>query len=94
MEAFSHLVDRTHSASLLSSFLAGSVDGALIVVSHLLFANDALIYLFFEGNLMAIFYLHSVLVSFAAASGSQINFEKSELVPMGEGPCILELADI
>lgn len=42
MEAFSHLIDRALSNGLLFGFFVGNMDGVLIVVSHLLFADSSI----------------------------------------------------
>lgn len=62
-------------AILLSSFFVGSVNKAPLVVSHLLFANDILIFCDKDSN--SIFQLCSTLIWIEAASGLRINFKKA-----------------
>jgi hypothetical protein len=90
MEAFSRLIVKATGAGMLSGCSVGSIDP--LEVSHLLFADDTLI--FCEADPDHLFHLRSVLIWFEATSGLRINLGKSELVPVGEVPCIEELADI
>jgi hypothetical protein len=92
MEAFSRLIDKATNASMLSGFSVGNLDRAPMVVSHLLFADDTLI--FCEVDPTHLFHLRSILIWFEATSGLRINLGKSELVQVGEVPCLEELADI
>jgi hypothetical protein len=92
MEAFSHLIVKATGAGMLTSFSVGSIDGDPLEVSHLLFADDTLI--FCEADPDQLFHLRSVLFWFEVTSGLRINLGKSELVPVGAVPCIEELADI
>jgi hypothetical protein len=92
MEAFSRLIDKATNAGMLSGFSVGNLDRAPMVVSHLLFADDTLI--FCEADPAHLFHLQSILIWFEATSGLRINLGKSELVQVGEVPCLEELADI
>uniref|UniRef100_A0A2N9IS02 Reverse transcriptase zinc-binding domain-containing protein n=1 Tax=Fagus sylvatica TaxID=28930 RepID=A0A2N9IS02_FAGSY len=92
MEAFSHLIVKATGAGMLTSFSVGSIDGDPLEVSHLLFADDTLI--FCEADPDQLFHLRSVLFWFEVTSGLRINLGKSELVPVGAVPYIEELADI
>ena len=92
MDAFSRLIDKATDAGMLSGFSVDSMDIAPLVVSHLLFANDTLI--FCEADPDHLFHLRSILVWFEAISGLRINLGKSELIQVGEVPVIEELANI
>lgn len=52
-----------------------------LLLSHLLLANDTLI--FYEGNTNHLRHLHSLFLCFEAISGLKINLAKSELVHVG-----------
>jgi hypothetical protein len=92
MEAFSRLIDKATNSRMLSGFSVGSLDRAPMKVSHLLFADDTLI--FCEADPAHLFHLRSILIWFEATSGLRINLDKSELVQVGEVPCLEALADI
>ena len=47
MEALSRMLDVAASAGQLSGFSMGGTAGSLVMVSHLLFADDTLIFFFF-----------------------------------------------
>ena len=59
----------------------GNYKGRSLVVFHLLFADDTLI--FCEADLDQILFLHMILIWFVAVSSLKINLGKSELVPIG-----------
>jgi len=60
----------------------GDLEGRSLVVSHLLFADNTL--LFCDADLDQNLILRMVLIWFEAASGLKINLGKSKLVPVGE----------
>jgi hypothetical protein len=92
MEALSRLMDRTVQGRLLFGFTMGSSVEREVMVSHLLFANDTLI--FCDANPSKIEHLGCVLTWFEAISGLKINLGKSEMVPVGEVPNMEELVCI
>jgi hypothetical protein len=55
-----------------------------VCVCHLLFADDTLI--FWDADLAHIFNLRLLFTWFEAISGLKINFNKSEMVPVGNVP--------
>ena len=65
----------------LSSFRVGDLEGRSLVVSHLLFADNTL--LFCDADLDQNLILRMVLIWFEATSGLKINLGKSKLVPVG-----------
>jgi exonuclease III len=92
MEALSRLMGRTVQGRLLSGFTVGSSVEREVTVSHLLFADDTLI--FCDANPSKIEHLGCVLTWFEAISGLKINLGKSEMVPVGEVPNMEELVCI
>jgi hypothetical protein len=92
MEALSRLIDRTVQGSFLSGFTVGSSVEREVMVSHLLFADDTVI--FCDADPSKIEHLGCVLTWFEAISGLRINLGKSEMVPVGEIPNMEELAGI
>ena len=70
----------------------GNQDGGAVMVTHLLFADDML--MFCDANTARIEHLGSVLTWYEAFSSLKINLEKSEMVPVGVVPNMAELADI
>ena len=81
MEALSRMMNRVVENGLLSDFKVGSRDTHWVHVSHLLFADDTLI--FSDANPEHIFNLRLLFTWFEAISGLRINFNKSEMVPVG-----------
>jgi hypothetical protein len=55
MDALSRLIDKAIGAGMLSSFSVGRVDSVVLEISHLLFADDMLI--FCEADLDHLFHL-------------------------------------
>jgi len=81
MEAFSKLLSISVQRGFLSGFSVGSRSNGVINVSHLLFADDTLV--FCGASPDHLLYLRMLLLSFEAVSGLKINLDKSVLVPVG-----------
>jgi hypothetical protein len=81
MEAFSKLFSISVQRGFLSGFAVGSRSNRVINVSHLLFADDTLV--FCGASPDHLLYLRMLLLSFEAVSGLKINLDKSVLVPVG-----------
>ena len=81
MEALGRMLDKAVHDSHMSGFGVGNLEGRSLAVSHLLFANDTLI--FCDADLDQILFLRMILIWFEAVSGLKINLGKSELVPVG-----------
>ena len=81
MEALSKMMNKAVEGGFLSSFQVGSRDHSMVQVSHLLFADDTLI--FSNANPTHIFNLRLLFTWFKAISGLKINFNKSEMAPVG-----------
>jgi hypothetical protein len=92
METLSRMVNATIEQGLLLGFSVGERVPSDLVVSHLLFANDTLI--FYEVFPEQIKYVRLILLSFEAVSGLRVNLGKSKLVAIGEVDNIRELANI
>ena len=75
----------------ISSFLVGSVESN-IMVSHLPFADDSLI--FCNSELSQIVSLRRVFTWFEAVFGLRVNLHKSEIVLVGAIPNLEELMDV
>ena len=63
-----------------------------MTVSHLLFADDTLVFCDADSN--HIVALRGILFRFEEMSGLKINLRKSELVPFGDVPDLHELVEI
>uniref|UniRef100_A0A2N9F8U3 Reverse transcriptase domain-containing protein n=1 Tax=Fagus sylvatica TaxID=28930 RepID=A0A2N9F8U3_FAGSY len=92
MEALSRLMDRAVQGGFFSGFSVGAQDGSAVMVTHLLFADDTL--MFCDANNARIEHLGRVLTWFEAFSGLKINLGKSEMEPVGVVPNMAELAAI
>ena len=92
MEALSRMISKAVECGLLSGFQVGSTDSHLVPVSHLLFADDTLI--FSDANPDHIFNMHLLFTWFKAVLGLKINLNKSEMVPVGSVPDLEDLAGI
>ena len=89
MEALSRMLDVAASARQFLGFSVGSMVGPSVMVSHLLFADDTLIFCDAEPSQIA--NLRVVLARFEEVSRLRINLGKSELVPVGGVPNLMAL---
>jgi hypothetical protein len=82
MEALSSMMVEAEARWLVARFSIGPAHNHGFRISHLLFADDTLIFCDAEeeelGNLRCLF------LCFEAASRLKINLSKSEIVPIGE----------
>uniref|UniRef100_A0A2N9G3B1 Reverse transcriptase zinc-binding domain-containing protein n=1 Tax=Fagus sylvatica TaxID=28930 RepID=A0A2N9G3B1_FAGSY len=92
MEALSRMLDRAIDGGFLSGFQVGSEEANHLMVSHLLFADDTLI--FCEADPDQILNLGFLLTWFEAISGLKVNLAKFEMVQVGDVPHVGELAGI
>ena len=81
MEALSCLLKRAVEGNFISGCRFGGRDGGEIVISHLLYADDTII--FCDANAEQLMYLRWTLMWFEAFSGLKINMFKSEIIPLG-----------
>ncbi|RVX18253.1 hypothetical protein CK203_006485 [Vitis vinifera] len=90
MEVFSCLLRRAISGGFLYGWRVRGRSGQGTPISHLLFADDTLV--FCEESLDQMTYLSWLLMWFEACSGLKINLEKSELILVGKVHDIEDLA--
>ncbi|RVW55706.1 LINE-1 retrotransposable element ORF2 protein [Vitis vinifera] len=81
MEALTSLINRAVRGGYLSGCSIRGREGAEIRVSHLLFADDTLV--FCEDSQEQLAFLSWLLLWFEATSGLRINLNKSEILPVG-----------
>ena len=82
MEVLSRLLKRTENGGFLCGFKAGSHRHGCIHISHLLFADDTI--LFCDASREQLLYVQLVLIVFEAITGLKVNVGKSEIVPVGD----------
>ncbi len=92
MEALSRMLDRAIDGGFISGFQVGSEEANLLMVSHLLFADNTLIFCEVDPN--QILHLGFPLTWFEAISGLKVNLAKSEMIQVGDVPHVGELAGI
>ena len=92
MEAFSRLMDRAVVTSYLEGFSVANNARSDLKVSHLLFADNTLIFCGSEGDQLV--HLRGVLLCFEVVSGLRINLGKSEIAPVGQVSDQHELASV
>jgi hypothetical protein len=92
IEAFSKMISVVTSRGLISGFSVGSSKLNQVIVSHLLFANDTLV--FCGANDSQIKHLGALLVCFKAVSGLKVNLAKSALIPIGSMGDVDQLAGL
>ncbi len=92
MEVLSQMLRRTEEAGLICGFKAGKARGSGLSISHLLFADDTIV--FCDAIPDQLLHLRMVLGCFEAVTGLGVNMGKSELVPVGEVNNVSLLADI
>ena len=81
MEVFSILIDQTANGGFLSGFNLIGRTGEEVQVTHLLFADDTLV--FCKDSREQLVYLNWILMWFKALFGLKINLSKSALLPVG-----------
>jgi hypothetical protein len=81
MKALSRMLIATLDQGNLTGFSVGSRESETLVVNHLLFPDDTLI--FCGAQEEQIRHLRCIFLCFEATSGLRINLGKSEVVPIG-----------
>jgi hypothetical protein len=92
MEALSKMFVVSICRGFLSGFLVGYGSNGVFNISHLLFADDTLV--FCGANPDHLRFIRVLFLSFEAFSDLKINLAKSVLVPVGDVDNMDELADI
>ena len=92
MEALSRTLDAATTASQFSGFSMGNATGSLLMVSHLLFADDTLVFCDADSNHITA--MHEILSRFEEVPRLKINLGKSVLVLAGDVPNLHELVEI
>ena len=80
MEVLSRMLRKTVEGGFITGFNLGSD----VSISHLLFADDSI--LFCDANPQHMMYIWLVLTFFEAVTGLRVNMSKSEIVPVGAVP--------
>ena len=80
MEVLSCLLKRAMEGNFISGCRLGGRDGGEMVISHLLYADDTII--FCEAKFEQLMCLKWTLMWFEAFSGLKINLSKSEIIPL------------
>ena len=91
-EVLSRILKKTEEGGFIHGFHVGPVNSTGIRVSHLLFADDTI--LFCDASREQILSIRLVLTCFQAFTGLKVNAGKSEIVPIGEVRKIQHLANI
>ena len=81
-EVLSRLLKRAEDGGFLSGFQASPNTTGGLHISHLLFADDTI--LFCDASEEQLLHIHMVLIFFEAITGLKVNVGKSEIVPVGE----------
>ena len=81
LEAVGRMLDKVVHEGCLSGFNVSASADRSLMVSHLLFADDTLI--FCDANIDQMLILRMVLIWFEAVFGLKVNLGKSELVAVG-----------
>ena len=91
-EVLSKLLKRAEDGGFLSGFQASPNTSGGLHISHLLFADDSILFCdAFEEQLL---HIRMVLIFFEAITGLKVNVGKSEIVPVGEVGNLDDLACI
>ncbi|XP_059629652.1 uncharacterized protein LOC132272538 [Cornus florida] len=92
MEGLTRLMRKAEDLGYIRGFRVGRDVDHQIQISHLLFADDTLV--FCDADISQLRYLRCTLACFQAVSGLKINVGKSVLVPVGDVPDISSLAAV
>jgi hypothetical protein len=90
IEAFSKMISAIYSRGLILGFFVGTREVDRVEVSHLLFADDTLV--FCGADASQISHIVALLVCFEAVSKLKVNLSKSILVPVGSLDDVDQLA--
>ncbi|KAF5466388.1 hypothetical protein F2P56_016314 [Juglans regia] len=90
MEALSRMISALVNNDFMAGFSIGDPNMGIINISHLLSIDDTLI--FCEANQNQVRALKALILYFEAMSSLKVNFDKSEMVPVGKVNNISQLA--
>lgn len=93
MEALSCMLEAIITDRLMSSFMVGNDNENEILVAHLLFADDTLIFCD-DNNVDNIHTLRALLLFFETIFGLKKNLSKLEIVPVDQVMHISDIANI
>ena len=82
MLVLSRLLKRMENGGFLFGFQAGYHRQRGVHISHLLFADDTI--LFYDASREQLLYIWMVLIFFEAITGLKVNVGKNEIVPVGD----------
>ena len=92
MEVLNRIMKKTEERGFIQGFHVGPINSTGIRVSHLLFADDTI--LFCNASREQILSIRLALTCFQVFTGLKVNVGKSEIVPVGEVRNIQSLANI
>ena len=92
MKVLSRILKKTEEGGFIQGFHVGLINPTGIRISHLLFANDTI--LFCDASREQILSIRLVLTCFQTFTGLKVNVGISEIVPIGEVSDIQTLANI
>jgi len=92
MEVLSRILKKTEDSGLLRGFHVGPVNSSGVRISHLLFADDTI--MFCDASRDQLLSIRLALSCFQAFTGLKVNVGKSAIVPVGEVGNIGALAGI
>ena len=92
MEVLSRILKKTEEGGFIQGFNVGPISSTGILVSHLLFTDDTI--LFCDASREQLLSIRLVLSCFQAFTGVKVNVGKSEIVPIMEVSNIHNLANI
>ena len=92
MEVLSRILKKTEENNLIRRFQVGAVNSVGVQISHLLFADDTI--LFCDASREQLLSIRLLLSCFQAFTGLKVNVGKSEIAPVGEVNNLVALASI
>ena len=92
MEVLNWILKKIKEGGLIQGFHVGPINTTGICISHLLFADDTI--LFCDALKEQLLYIRLALTCFQAFTGLKVNVGKSDIVPIGEVSNIHTLTNI
>ena len=92
MEVLSRILKKTEENNLIRRFQVGAVNSVGVQISHLLFADDTI--LFCDASREQLLSIRLLLSCFQAFTGLKVHVGKSEIAPVGEVNNLVALASI